>query len=129
MLQVALVRILDGIELVYVYQGIAVQSQLRIPALAEIDAVRVILIQVRWQQVEAERGLSAPLPAHQERGKAVAMLFVTSLPVRYHRQEPSVKQLFPPYVVARDACGQRTDAILAIPHGQAGQPMANHISF
>jgi len=48
------------------------------------------------------------------------MLFVTSLPVRYHRQEPSVKQLFPPYVVARDACGQRTDAILAIPHGQEG---------
>ena len=33
MLQVTLVRILDGIELVYVYQGIAVQSQLRIPAL------------------------------------------------------------------------------------------------
>ena len=121
MLQEALMPRAHLVELINIDQSETGKIQLGIPLLAEIDAVRVILIQVRWQQVEAERGLSAPLPAHQERGKAVAMLFVTSLPVRYHRQEPSVKQLFPPYVVARDACGQRTDAILAIPHGQAGQ--------
>jgi hypothetical protein len=77
------------VELININQSETSKIQLGIPLLAEIDAVRVILIQVRWQQVEAERGLPASLPAHQERGKAVAMLFVTPLPVRYHRQEPS----------------------------------------
>ena len=65
MLQVALVRILDGIELVYVYQGIAVLSQLRIPALAEIDAVCVELPQFGRQDVQAISRFAASLVADQ----------------------------------------------------------------
>lgn len=65
MLQVTLVCILDGIELVYVYQGIAVQSQLRIPALAEIDAVCVELPQFGRQDVQAISRFAASLVADQ----------------------------------------------------------------
>ena len=59
MLQEALMPRAHLVELINIYQSETGKIQLGIPLLAEIDAVRVILIQVRWQQVEAERGLPA----------------------------------------------------------------------
>ena len=63
MLQEALMPRAHLVELINIDQSETGKIQLGIPLLAEIDAVRVIRIQVRWQQVEAERGLPAPLPA------------------------------------------------------------------
>ena len=109
------------VELIYIDQPETSKIQFGIPLFTEIDTVRIILIQTRGQQIETESGLPASLSSHQERRKTIAMLFVTPLPMHHHRQKPSIKQLLPPHIIARDACSQRTDAILAIPHGQMGQ--------
>ena len=65
-LQESLVLFADLVELVDVDQAETGQVKLGIPPFAEVDAVRIIGTQSGWKQVQAERGLPAPLPARGE---------------------------------------------------------------
>ena len=64
-LQESLMLFADLVELVNVDQAETGQVKLGIPPFAEVDAVRIIGTQSGWKQIQAERGLPAPLPANQ----------------------------------------------------------------
>ena len=115
MLQKALLRQSNLIELVNIDQRKAIQIHFRIPLPAEINTIRIISAKSRRYQIPAKGRLACPLRTYQQRGSTVRMLPVIPTPMSYHVEEPAMEKHRPMRISTWHTVCQFRNAVFFIP--------------